>query len=437
MKRIFFVLMLLFLAAATVMPADKPVTAQDDKPFKTYLPLVSKPPEPYKLDGLDFSPYMAGQSPNWGGTWISEEQIQQRLSIVGPHTKWIRTFGCGDGLEQTGKIAHKMGLKVAMGAWIGKDLTVNQTKLNCVIQQAKLGYADMVVVGSEVLLRNDVSYEQLVTYIQTVRQQIPAGIPITYGDVYGMWFTYPNLANEVDLIFANIYPFWEGFPVEQALAVTDHYYNLLVTKFPGKTVNISEAGWPSCGNYSESVGSVENEAKYFNQLISWEKAKNITLFYFSAFDEEWKAWNEGLQGQCWGLWNQDGAIKPGIQSILDGYTVPFDATLPKTCNTDTPSFEFVYMPPLGSLDDITGRACGVFKSDYNVILFISVWNSWYVRPWGGGEAYTPISSDGSWTVDYTKVDVDPSVSAIRAYLVPKGIDYNSDLSSYPMIEVNR
>jgi hypothetical protein len=96
----------------TIIPNAKPVNAQEDKPYKTYLPIVIKPVEPYKLDGINFSPYLSGQSPDLGSQ-ISEDQIRQRLSIVAPNTKWIRTFGCGDGLEATGKIAHEMGLKVA------------------------------------------------------------------------------------------------------------------------------------------------------------------------------------------------------------------------------------------------------------------------------------------------------------------------------------
>ena len=41
------------------------------------------------LHGLCFSPYMDGQSP---GDVIDEEQIRQRMELIRPYTRWIRTF---------------------------------------------------------------------------------------------------------------------------------------------------------------------------------------------------------------------------------------------------------------------------------------------------------------------------------------------------------
>ena len=50
-----------------------------------------------KIHGLSFSPYMEGQSP---GTEIGEGQIRERLSIIQPYTRWIRTFSCIEGHQQ-------------------------------------------------------------------------------------------------------------------------------------------------------------------------------------------------------------------------------------------------------------------------------------------------------------------------------------------------
>ncbi|HWQ50043.1 MAG TPA: hypothetical protein VN414_14085 [Methanosarcina sp.] len=41
-------------------------------------------------------------------------------------------------------------------------------------------------------------------------------------------------------------------------------------------------------------------------------------FYFEAFDESWKATNEGPQGVHWGIWDKDGNMKPGMEKILLG-----------------------------------------------------------------------------------------------------------------------
>ena len=68
--------------------------------------------------GLCFSPYLEGQQP---GDQIGEAQIRARMAIVRPHTRWVRSFSCTDGHEQTPRIAHELGLKTLVGAWLGTD----------------------------------------------------------------------------------------------------------------------------------------------------------------------------------------------------------------------------------------------------------------------------------------------------------------------------
>src|SRR3954447_14390077 len=44
-----------------------------------------------RIYGLNFSPYLNGQDPNQG-VQISASQVQARLQIVAPYTRWIRSF---------------------------------------------------------------------------------------------------------------------------------------------------------------------------------------------------------------------------------------------------------------------------------------------------------------------------------------------------------
>ncbi len=435
MKRAAWILIsvLVLVSIFAVLPTS--VVAQESYPNKVYLPVIYRAPEPYKLDGLGFSPYMAGQSPALG-TQISEAQIRERLAIVAPYTKWVRTFGCGDGLEVIGRVAHEMGLKVAIGAWIGRDFSSNLDQIGCAKYQAILGNADMIIIGSEALLRDDIAYDNLISFIRDAQAEVPSNVVVTYADVYGTFLNYPGLADEVDVIFANIYPFWEGKSVEEAVALTDSSYNLLTTSFPGKTVYISEAGWPSCGTYGDSVGSVENEALYFNQLISWEKENDVTVFYFDAFDEDWKTVDEGPQGACWGLWNRDGVMKEGMKPVFDGYSVPYTLYPHLTCGTDVQSIDFTYVPPIGSHELVTGKACGVNYLDYRVVMWIYVGGGWWIKPYAN-QTLSPIGPDGKWAIDYTTGGIDDQATIIRVHLVPKDADPYGDLSSYPTVIVNR
>jgi exo-beta-1,3-glucanase (GH17 family) len=76
-------------------------------------------------------------------------------------------------------IARGLGLKVAAEAWIGSDSTHNAAEISNLISAAKSGYVDMAIVGSEVLLRGDVSEAQLLSYMVLVRQAIPSTVPVT------------------------------------------------------------------------------------------------------------------------------------------------------------------------------------------------------------------------------------------------------------------
>ncbi|MGL6109651.1 MAG: hypothetical protein ACRC2B_06065, partial [Rubrivivax sp.] len=104
------------------------------------------------VHGLCFSPYLEGQAP---GDHIGEAQIRERLKIIQPTTRWIRTFSCTDGHEQTPRIAHELGMQTLVGAWIGTDAEINEREIQGVIEVARAGHADIVAVGNEVLLRED------------------------------------------------------------------------------------------------------------------------------------------------------------------------------------------------------------------------------------------------------------------------------------------
>ena len=60
---------------------------------------------------------------------IGEAQIRERLEIIRPHTRWVRSFSCTDGHEQTPRIAHELGLKTLVGAWLGTDAEINEREI--------------------------------------------------------------------------------------------------------------------------------------------------------------------------------------------------------------------------------------------------------------------------------------------------------------------
>ena len=258
------------------------------------------------VHGLCFSPYLEGQAP---GSIVSEAQIRARLELIRPYTRWIRSFSCTEGHQHTPRIAHDLGLKTLVGAWLGTDPDDNERELAGAIQVARAGHADILAIGNEVLLREDLSEGQLLEYLQHVKQAVP-DVPVGYVDAYYLFEKHPRVTTACDVLLTNCYPFWEGCPREQALAYMQSMYQRTLTVAGGKRVIISETGWPNTGQlFHGSIPSVEGALRYFLDTQRWGKEDGVDIFYFAAFDEPWKVGDEGDVGAFWGLWDKDGAPK--------------------------------------------------------------------------------------------------------------------------------
>jgi len=258
------------------------------------------------MHGIGFSPYMEGQEP---GEPITEEQIRRRMAIIKPHVKWIRSFSCTEGNEMIPRIAHEMGIKTLVGAWLGKEEDKNAIEIENLIQLAKEGYADIVAVGNEVMYREDLSEERLLEYIYQVKNEVPH-LPVGYVDAYYEFENRPKITAACDVLLANCYPFWEGCHIDYSLMYMQDMYRRTLRVAGGKKVIISETGWPNKGqSFHGAVPSEECAIRYFLNTQLWTKADNIESFYFSSFDEPWKIGDEGDVGAYWGLWDKNEQLK--------------------------------------------------------------------------------------------------------------------------------
>ena len=259
------------------------------------------------MHGLCSSPYQEGQRP---GDQLSEEQVRRRLEIMRPYTKWIRTFSCTEGNEMIAKIAKEMGMKTLVGAWLGDDPEINEKEMETLIQLAKEGYVDIAAVGNEVMYRGDLTEEELLAFINKVKEEIPDEIPVGYVDAYYEFTDRSAITDACDLILANCYPFWEGCDLDYSLLYMKDMYNRAKIAGNGKRVIITETGWPSEGtNLRGAFPSEENAIKYFINAQKWSQEDDIEMFYFSSFDESWKVGAEGDVGAYWGIWDKDEKLK--------------------------------------------------------------------------------------------------------------------------------
>ncbi len=260
-----------------------------------------------KMKGICFSPYENRQKP---GYYISEKQITNRLATIQPYTEWIRTFSCTKGHENIPKIAKEMGMKTMAGAWINKDKVNNEMEIQNLIGNINRGYVDIAVIGNETLFRNDLSETELLAYIEKVKAAITVNIPVSTVEVYHELKNRPQVISACDIILANAYPFWEGYPFKHAGLQLKKAYDELQKVAFNKKVMITETGWPTAGaGVHLAEPSKENALKYFIDTQTWAKNNSIEIFHFSSFDETWKITEEGAVGAHWGLWDSKGNLK--------------------------------------------------------------------------------------------------------------------------------
>lgn len=280
------------------------------------LSLLDAIPNAYRGIGkiqVCYSPFRDGQSPD-SGIYPSETEIREDLTLLKPSVTAVRTYGVTHGLERIPAIAKELGIRCLAGAWISADPNANQQEVHNLIAVAQAGQAEKVAVGSEVLLRHDLSKQELIVLVQQVKQQV--SVPVSTGEVYQIWLDNPDLAEACDYLLVHVYPYWEGLPCERALERIQAALERLVSAYPGKPIVLGECGWPSEGQVKgQAVPDPVTQRRFVRQLVEWAKTRGVEVYLFEAFDERWKTAHEGAVGAHWGLFQSDRTMKPEVRKI--------------------------------------------------------------------------------------------------------------------------
>jgi glycoside/pentoside/hexuronide:cation symporter, GPH family len=253
--------------------------------------------------GLCFSAYASGQRVNDA---LPEAQVRRRLERIAPHIRWVRSFSTTQGHEQIPRIARETGIKTMVGAWISKDLERNEREITALIDLANQGHVGIAAIGNEVLLRGDLSEQELLGYMARVKAAIPSHVPVGCVDAYFHFLERPALTAACDVLLPNCYPFWEGAPIDEAAQYLRRMHGLVKAAGGEKPVIVTETGWPGSGQaVAGALASADNAMRYFIEVQLWGRREGIKMFYFSSFDESWKLAQEGEVGTQWGLWDKD------------------------------------------------------------------------------------------------------------------------------------
>ncbi len=282
------------------------------------------------LYGLGFSPFVDGQGP---GTYIPPAQIEGRLSLVAEHTRFVRTWGSRYGLEYIPTAAGAHGIGVAQCAYLDANPADNEQEKANLVAAAAGGNVPWAIVGTEALVSNKVTEGGLLGHLDNVRTRLDeaglAHVAVATAEPYGNWanaqpgglfhrnvngdLLHAEVFRHVDVLMVHLYPFHEGVGIDAAVATLATMYaeasSAAHSVVPDLPVVIGETGWPTDGfDNGQAVPSVENQERYFREVTAWAAQEDVSVFWFQAFDENWKP--DGYAGveKHWGLW--DAAATP-------------------------------------------------------------------------------------------------------------------------------
>jgi exo-beta-1,3-glucanase (GH17 family)/cellulose synthase/poly-beta-1,6-N-acetylglucosamine synthase-like glycosyltransferase len=263
-----------------------------------------EPPWPERVPGFAFSPYRAGQSAI-DKSELTALQIQQDLSLIAQHTDSIRSYTVAGAMGDLPQLAKPLGLRLALGAWLGPDSQANADEVRRLIEIANMapGNVERLLVGNEALLRQDILPRDLLAQMDAVRAQ--TSIPVSTAEPWHVWLDYPQLADHVDFIAVHLLPFWEGVALDDAVDHVFNRYQRLQQAFPDKPIVITEVGWPSQGrSIRMAQASPANQARFLRRFMERASQAGIAFYLMEAFDQRWKEQLEGSVGSYWGVFDE-------------------------------------------------------------------------------------------------------------------------------------
>lgn len=248
---------------------------------------------PDRIGGINYAPFRSGQDPE--GIYPSHEEICEDLALIKKLTDDIRIYSVKSTLQDIPMLAESFGIRVTLGIWIGPDDKSNQDEIDRAIELTNMSSNIVaVLVGNEAIFRQDVSIDQLISYVTKVREKVK--VPVSVSEQWHVWEDHSQLKNHVDMVAAHVLPYWELKKNKNAYGLTLDRIQHLEALFPGLPLLITEVGWPSSGARTTK----SDQVIYLQKLILSLNAQERRYFVIEAFDQPWKV-GEGSVGPHWGI----------------------------------------------------------------------------------------------------------------------------------------
>lgn len=238
--------------------------------------------------GMDYTP-MNTQYPDCLNNPPSQNNVTRDLAVLAQLTNKVRLYGTD--CNQTEMLLHSIDVldlnstvKVWLGVWQGDNQTTNTRQLSQMYTLLDTYGADPfagIIVGNEVLFREDMTAGELGTVLSDVKSNLTSlgiDLKVASSDLGDDWTS--ALASDVDVVMANIHPFFAGVTADAAANWTWSFWNqhdIPLATAAGSSVGniISETGWPSgggtdCGGATScTVGSVAGVDEMNTFMADW------------------------------------------------------------------------------------------------------------------------------------------------------------------------
>ena len=265
-----------------------------------------------RLSCVSYSPFSEDELPSDPTAMVPRQRIADDLKLLSHYTNCVRTYSSMHGLAAVPELAAAQGMDVLLGIWIGNNHLDNALEIDAALAAAEAHPKAIraIIVGNEVLLRRELTADQLMDTIRKVRARTT--LPVTYADVWEFWMRNPKVAELTDFVTVHILPFWEDVPiaVERSQAHVSHILDEVRQVFPGRRILIGETGWPSAGRSREgAVPGAVNQARFVREFVVMARDKGMDYNLIEAFDQPWKRRNEGTVGGHWGIFDSLRTLK--------------------------------------------------------------------------------------------------------------------------------
>lgn len=306
------------------------------------------------IESFSYAPYTKGNEKEF----LSDDEIEKDLLILKQFTNRVRLYSAEDS-QKVMPIIHKLGMQAHMGLWLSPEAEDNQKEIALAKELIGTYYENLtsVIVGNEVLLRADLTPDELMNHIRDfkgfvysiaklkkeaqesfIKDEIAKvkgkkakadkekslraefaktkehTVLVTTAEIWNMWLLYPQLSHEVDIVNIHILPYWEKIKAENFEPFFKEIYAKVKAATGNKPIIIGEFGWPSQGyNNQAAVASPQNQAMIIRRFLGIAKEEGFSYNLLEAFDQPWKGVDEGSVGQYWGVFDANRKQKFELQ----------------------------------------------------------------------------------------------------------------------------